>query len=122
MSESADHRQGRKLWTRQLVSRGASILLLIYLLASVASGRSGASGASLPCPGSTAAFGSQFHVGTCTIGTDTTCANGTFVLRGDLVVSPGFHLRLTNLTLRFDPAVEQEWRLLDGGSFLVRGG
>src|SRR2546425_5347461 len=90
-------------------------------MASVVSGGIGSFGGSPPCPGSTTDFGNQYHAGTCRIGADTTWANGTFVLRGDLVVSPGVRLALTNMTLLFDPTVEQEWRV-DGDVALVLPG
>jgi len=107
---------------RRSASACASTVILVFLLASLVSGGNAPSSGSSPCPGSTTAFGSLYHAGTCTIGADTTWGNGTFVLRGDLVVTPGVRLTLTNLTLLFDPAVEQEWRVYDSGAFVVRGG
>jgi len=110
-----------------LTPRGSTSLVpsafaFLFILAAILSGVGGAVGGPLPCPGSTDAFGVQYHEGTCTIATDTSWANGRFVLRGDLVVSRGVRLALTNFTLLLDPAIEQAWRVYVDGRLVVRGG
>ena len=110
-------------------SRTASTLALAFSLSAVLGAVSlptplvGVVQANTNCPGSTPSFGSRFSAGPCIVDTDTAWGNGSFILRGDLIIETGARLTLHNMDLRLDPGVEQEFRIyLVGGQLVVRGG
>ncbi len=104
------------------VRAGACLVALLVALGAHSALSVGSAVANTGCPESTSNLGDINLTGTCTINTDTTWENGTLSIAGNVVINSGVTLTLQNVTIRFDPAFDDEFGVEVYGSLSMQGG